>query len=119
MVRYGRVMARKPTRREVGRFGEQIAASFLSGRGYHIEMTNVTSHGGEIDIVASGPDGRVAFEVKTSTDGVDPEQAVDQRKLDALGRAIAGLAVPVRRLDVIAIELTAAGVEIRWLRDVG
>lgn len=111
-------MAQLPTRAEIGRLGEQIAASFLTDRGFSIEMMNVVSRGGEIDIIASGPDGRIAFEVKTTTDGVDPTEAIDQRKLDALDRAIADLHVPVRRLDVIAVRLTEAGAEVRWLRDV-
>jgi putative endonuclease len=111
-------MVQRPTRAEIGRLGERIAASFLGDRGYRVEMTNTTSGGGEIDIVASGPDGTVAFEVKTTTDGVDPTEAIDQRKLDALGRAMAALPVMVRRLDVIAVRITASGAEVRWLRDV-
>jgi putative endonuclease len=111
-------MDRRPTRADVGRFGERIAASFLVDRGYRIEMTNVTSSGGEIDIVASGSDGTIAFEVKTTTDGVDPTESIDRRKLDALDRAIAGLPVAVHRLDVIAVTITARGADVRWLRHV-
>jgi Holliday junction resolvase-like predicted endonuclease len=86
-------------------------------RGYRIEATNVANSGGEIDIVASGADGRIAFEVKTTTDGVDPTEAVDRRKLDALERAIAALPATVQRLDVIAVMITVRGAEVRWLRD--
>lgn len=110
-------MAQPPARTEVGRLGEQIAASWLRAKGYRIEMRNVTVQGGEVDIVGSGPEGRVAFEVKTSTDGVDPIEAIDRRKLDALEQAVAALPVPIRRLDVIAIRLNQRGAEIRWLRD--
>jgi putative endonuclease len=111
-------MVQLPTRAEIGKLGEQIAASFLRNRGYRVEMTNVTSPGGELDIIASGPDGRIAFEVKTTADGIDPIEAIDQRKLNALDRAISALHVPVRRLDVIAVRLTDGGAEVRWLRDV-
>jgi putative endonuclease len=117
-VRYGRWMAERPTRAEIGKLGEQIAASFLTQRGFLIEVMNMTNRGGEIDIIASGPDGRIAFEVKTSTDGVDPTEAVDRRKLDALERTMAHLHDPAQRLDVIAVRLTTRGAEIRWLRDV-
>ena len=111
-------MAPVPTRAEVGRLGEQIAATFLLDRGYRIEMTNAVGDGGEIDIIASGPDGTIAFEVKTTTDGVDPTEAIDRRKLDALDRAIAALPVTVQRLDVISVKITVRGAEVRWLRDV-
>ena len=117
-VGYCRTMARNPTRAEIGRLGEEIAASFLVERGYRIENRNLNLAGGEIDIVASGPEGHVAFEVKTTSDGADPTEAVDTRKLDALERAVASLPVPIRRLDVIAIRLEPDGAEIRWLRDV-
>ncbi len=112
-------MAPHPSRAEIGRFGERIAASFLGDRGYRVEQTNVMIHGDEIDIIATGPDGRIAFEVKTTTDGVDPAEAVDARKLDALDRAVAALPVPVGRLDLIAVKLTRSGAEVRWLRDFG
>ena len=111
-------MPRGPTRAEVGRLGEQIAATFLVDRGYRIEATNVAGGGGEIDIVVSGADGRIAIEVKTTTDGVDPTEAVDLRKLDAFERAIAALPMPVQRLDVIAVRISPTGAEVRWLRDV-
>ncbi len=88
------------------------------GRGYRIEATNVASSGGEIDIIAFGEDGRIALEVKTTTDGVDPTEAIDHRKLEALERAIAGLPVAVQRLDVIAVRISARGAGVRWLRDV-
>jgi putative endonuclease len=111
-------MVQRPTRAEIGRLGEQIAASFLVDRGYRIEATNVANSGGEIDIIASGADGRIAFEVKTTTDGVDPTEAVDRRKLEVLERAISALPIPVQRLDVIAVSITARGAGVRWLRDV-
>ena len=111
-------MSRDPTRAEIGRLGEQIAATFLVDHGYRVEATNVANSGGEIDIVVSGADGRIAVEVKTTTDGVDPTEALDHRKLEALNRAIAALPIGVQRLDVIAVRITPRGAEVRWLRDV-
>jgi putative endonuclease len=111
-------MVRRPSRAEIGTFGERIAASFIQNRGYRVEQRNVYSNGGEIDIVAHDGHHRVVFEVKTTADGVDPTEALDSRKLDALERAVGALPVPVDRIDVIAVRLMAEGAEVRWLRGV-
>ena len=39
-------MAQRPTRAEIGRLGEQIAASFLADRGYSVEMKNAVNPAG-------------------------------------------------------------------------
>lgn len=112
-------MAPVPTRAEIGRLGERIAAAFLVDRGYEIELRNARSNGGEIDIVASRAGAWIAVEVKTTADGVDPTEALDMRKLEALGRTLSTIEIPIQRLDVIAVRLTSQGADVRWLRDVG
>ena len=119
LARYGHCMSKRPTRTEVGRLGEQIAATFLVNRGYEIRMRNVRSQGGELDIVASRAGVWIAVEVKTTTDGVDPTEALDERKLDALARTLSTMKMPIQQLDVIAVRLTSNGADVRWLRDVG
>lgn len=53
------------TRKELGDFGERVAAFYLEKKGYEILCRNYCIKGGEIDIVAE-KDGIIAFvEVKT------------------------------------------------------
>ena len=105
------------TRRELGDFGERVAAAHLEADGYRILDTNFRVREGEVDVVAER-DGVVAFvEVKT-------------RRGDAMGAAVEGLTAqkahrllltaeafaqrhpelpPGRRIDLIAIDLDAEG----------
>lgn len=53
------------TRKELGNFGERVAAFYLEKKGYEILRRNYCVKGGEIDIIAK-KDGIIAFvEVKT------------------------------------------------------
>lgn len=53
------------TRKELGDFGERVAALYLEKKGYKILCRNYRVKGGEIDIIAE-KDGIIAFvEVKT------------------------------------------------------
>jgi putative endonuclease len=78
----GSTVARAMERRELGRIGESLAASYLIGCGWEIVDRNVRYREGEIDIVAARG-GILAFvEVKTrrsSTFG-SPAEAVTLRK---------------------------------------
>ena len=70
---------------ELGREGEQVAASYLERRGYEILDTNWKTHYGEVDIVARDGEEIVLVEVKTrlcvGPDAPEmPEIAVDDRK---------------------------------------
>lgn len=82
----------KPTRgQRIGRWGEETAARFLEARGYQILGRNVRTRYGEIDLLVRNlQDGELVFvEVKTRTSGSFglPEDAVDGRKLEHMGRA--------------------------------
>ena len=84
-------------RKELGRQGEQIAADFLSRRGYKIVEKNFSKPWGEIDLIAE-KEGTLRFvEVKAvsreisatgSLREVDyrPEELVDRRKLLKVAR---------------------------------
>ncbi|MBE6565026.1 MAG: YraN family protein [Ruminococcaceae bacterium] len=58
-------MNNQPDRRTVGRFAEQVAASYLAQNGYAIVCTNYTLKGGEIDIIAENDEYIVFVEVKS------------------------------------------------------
>ena len=70
------------TAKELGNYGEKIAALYLEKKGYHILARNFCVKGGEIDIIAE-KDGFIAFvEVKTRTPDylVGGLEAVNYRK---------------------------------------
>lgn len=95
---------------ELGRWGEQIAASFLSDKGYFIVERDWHLGHRDIDIIAMDGDDIVFVEVKTrSTNAVmAPQQAVDTRKMRSIAMAASNyvrrhaITNPVR-YDVIAI----------------
>ena len=76
---------------ELGKAGEDFAASYLEHAGYGIIERDWRQSSRDIDIVARTEDGTtvVFVEVKTrSSDAiVRPEDAVDARKIRNLGRA--------------------------------
>ena len=76
---------------ELGKAGEDFAASYLEHAGYGIIERDWRQGSRDIDIVARTEDGTtvVFVEVKTrSSDAiVRPEDAVDARKIRNLGRA--------------------------------
>jgi putative endonuclease len=69
-------------RQRIGRWGEDTAAEYLSGRGYTILSRNVHTAHGEVDIVARLEDLLVFVEVKTRTSSTFgyPEESVTVRK---------------------------------------
>jgi len=70
---------------ELGKWGEETAAKYLTERGYVIRERDWRSGHRDIDIIATTPDGiTVVFvEVKTRTTDVitDPEDAIDEKKI--------------------------------------
>jgi len=73
-------------KKKIGRFGEEVASSFLVGKGYKIIEKNYRCKFGEIDIIAIRGDKLVFIEVKTRKGrkyGL-PEEAVDFKKRDKL-----------------------------------
>lgn len=82
---------RELTKRELGQFGEKVAAEYLEKQGYSIEERNYNSRLGEIDIIGKTKDKIVFFEVKTRTSDVygAPAEAVDERKQKRIRNAAA------------------------------
>lgn len=111
---------------ELGRWGEDIAASYLREKGFVILERDWHSGHRDIDIVAMKDEVIVFVEVKTrrNRDVTDPLQAVDYKKLKNLRRAINHY-VNYRktdqpwRFDVIAVVGTLGGAapEITHIED--
>lgn len=75
---------------ELGKWGEDIAATFLQEKGYIILERDWHSGHRDIDIIARKGNALVFVEVKTRRNSifVDPEQAVDYRKMRNLRGAM-------------------------------
>lgn len=105
-------------RLDVGRFGEAVAACFLEGRGLTVIDRNMYVNGDEIDLMLLEGSQRIAVEVKTSTNGDDPMDAIDDVKVQRVRRAVQAYGAPVHRIDAVAVQVTTAGVSVRWLKGV-
>ncbi len=99
-------------RQAIGKWGEEIARQYLSGRGYSILGQNVRTPYGEIDLIVQreGDPPLVVFvEVKTRTSTAFgwPEEAVTPRKeahlLAAATHYAAEHAIDDWQIDVIAV----------------
>jgi len=108
----------RPTSGSSGIVGEQVAARFIERKGATVRARRVRADGGEIDLVVSDASTVAAVEVKTTTDGSDPLNAIDDRKVALLGRTSASLDTPVARLDVVSVRATRDGVVLRWLKGI-
>jgi putative endonuclease len=76
-------------RKVLGRYGEDRAAAYLSGKGYRILERNYSTRSGELDLIALH-EGEVVFvEVKTRTNNAygAPELAVNARKQGRMVKA--------------------------------
>lgn len=113
----GHQVARQPAsavaaRLALGHRGEQLAAEFLTDRGYRVIGTGFLARRGEIDLVCRRDDRLVLVEVKTrSSDAFGaPEEAVGPRKRRALlaaaaeYRALAGWRGPID-FAIVAIQV--------------
>ena len=82
------------TNKEIGRWGEEIAAAYLRQKGYSIVDRNFYTPEGEIDIIAFQVDNEevilVFVEVKTRTSEKYgyPEEAFTRKKWDHMLKAI-------------------------------
>jgi putative endonuclease len=97
---------------QIGKWGEQAAADYLSQRGYQILDKNARTPYGEIDLVAALEGLTVFVEVKARTTrsfGL-PEEAVTPRKLAHMRAAAefyaAERSLDTWQLDVLAVEGT-------------
>lgn len=105
-------------RSTTGITGELFAAAFLELRSCTIVERNVRIDADEIDLVVRHRGQLVLVEVKTSTNGDDPLEAVDDPKFHRIERAAAGYPSAVSRIDLIGIELQPRCVAVRWLQGV-
>ena len=104
----------RPSRTDLGAYGEQLACRYLAEQGYTILDRNWRCARGEIDVVAATAGALVVCEVKTRSSELfgAPFEAVTRRKLGRL-RRLAGLWIEAQpqshhlrgdlRLDVISI----------------
>lgn len=103
--------------RQQGKRGEQIAANFLTKKGYRIVARNFSSKLGEIDLIATYKETLIFIEVKSRTnlDFGEPYEAVGTHKLRSIantGRFYALLhpMLPhIQQIDVVSIRITAEG----------
>ena len=104
-------------KKDLGDFGERVAAALLQKDGYKILERNFHCRTGEIDIVAQDGATLVFVEVKTrwSEEFGPPEEAVTSRKLKSIERAGAYFRLlhpglpEAERIDVVAIEIDGSG----------
>lgn len=73
---------------ELGKWGEEVARSYLLTQGYAIGGENIRVAGVEIDFIAMKDEYICFVEVKTrATDFIDPADAIDKRKRSRMVRA--------------------------------
>jgi len=104
----------KPGRRDLGAFGERVAAAHLEAKGYRILARNFRCREGEIDIVAEDGDSLVFVEVRTRRGDAfgSPAESVTEakeRRLLTVARAYLQQhndVPPNQRIDVVAIKLS-------------
>ena len=97
-------------KKEIGAWGEALAAEWLSNHGYQIIARNVRTPYGEIDIIAAQPDITVFVEVKTltSSEAFFPEKNITPKKqghmLSAAQHYAAEHEIDHFQIDAIAVE---------------
>jgi putative endonuclease len=104
-------------RQDLGRFGEKMAATELSRRGYVIRDRNWRCPEGEMDIIAEHDGWLVFVEVRTRRGHRlgSPEESITHAKRTTLIRVAERYLAEMDwaeidwRIDVVAIELTRAG----------
>jgi putative endonuclease len=107
----------QPHNRGRGRVGEEEAVRWLQGQGYKIVERNLTTHSGEIDVVAREGETLCFIEIKArATDAYGPAiAAVDARKQRRISRAAATYIANKRlhnspcRFDVLGLDRAAGG----------
>jgi putative endonuclease len=97
-------------KKEVGAWGENVAAEWLTEHGYQVIGRNIRTPYGEIDIVAMQSDITIFIEVKTLTSSREffPEKNITARKqqhmLNAAQHYTAEHEIDHFQIDAIAVE---------------
>ena len=118
-------MSPKEWNRAKGANSERLGEAYLEEQGYQILERNVRSPFGEIDLVCRDRNTLVFVEVKSRTDEAFgfPEEAVDRRKRERLGRLAAWYLArystrsPEVRFDVLAIQSEGDHSGVRLIRN--
>jgi putative endonuclease len=103
-------------RHEIGALGESLAERFLVDRGYNLVERNAYVDGDELDLIMAHGSTIIAVEVKTTTNGADPFDAVDHDKMFRIHRATDAYRLPISRIDVIAVTIDVQGAAIHWVQ---
>ena len=118
-------MAMKDPRRQLGDYGEDLAAAALRQQGYKILERNYVTAMGEIDLIARQGKVLVVVEVKTrkSTRFGSPQEAVSASKQGRL-RRLAEYYLKAKRLtgspvrfDVVAVTMTENVPQVEIIQD--
>jgi putative endonuclease len=97
-------------KKEIGAWGEEVAAEWLAKRGYKITARNIRTPYGEIDIIAQQGDVTVFVEVKTQTSSQTffPEHNITPRKREHMFNSAqhytAEHEIDHWQIDVISVE---------------
>lgn len=109
---------------ELGKWGEDTAARYLSDKGYVIIARDWRIGHRDIDIIAMHQGWLVVIEVKTRAHGsiVTPEEAVDYRKIQSVCLAANAYVKANRidapiRFDIIAVTGNCYNYEINHIKD--
>jgi putative endonuclease len=115
------------TRKELGVWGERLAASYLVGKGYEVRAANLRLGNQEVDLLCYFEKKLIMVEVKTRIKGQGlAEEMFGRLKIKNLKVAAAKVNRlfpvfgPVNRFDLLALEadLIAKKVKIRHYKDV-
>jgi len=99
---------------QVGKFGEQVAITYLVKKGYRIIESNLKLSYKEIDIIALKGDILVFFEVKTRTSRAlgGASEALTSKKINRIKiaaghylRAFKGVSYSKVRLDFLSLDI--------------
>ncbi|MDD2920921.1 MAG: YraN family protein [Anaerolineales bacterium] len=102
-------------RKQIGAWGEEVAAGWLVQRGYQIIGRNIRTPYGEIDVIARQDDVTIFVEVKTLTSSKNflPEDNITPRKREHMVNAAQYYAdereIDHWQIDAIAVEGKPAG----------
>ena len=91
-----------PTAKEIGNYGERVAAAFLRQYGYKILTKNYLVVGGEIDLICRHKDSLVFVEVRTrASDNLGrPIETIGADKQEALRHAASRYLELLKRDDI-------------------
>ena len=74
---------------------------------------NVDVPGGELDLIAVDGDRRVVIEVRATSGGGDPIDAIDGSKRAHVNRLAAG--VGATRVDLVGVSLSSDALVVHWV----